>query len=85
MAGPWEKYQQAAQITSGPWSKYQSSSPASAASEAPEEIGTGHAALLGALQGGTFGFADELRKKTSGAAVRESLMLKLIVGLKKYD
>ena len=33
----------------------------------------------------SFGFADELRKKTSGAAVRESLMLKLIVGLKKYD
>lgn len=57
MAGPWEKYQQ----TSGPWNKYQGNvMPAYVSIPSPEkDVGAEQSALLGALQGGSFGFADE--------------------------
>src|SRR5690554_4548905 len=54
---PWERYQQQA---SGPWSAYQRPE--------QQEVGRLEALGLGAQQGATFGFSDEIGAATDAAA-----------------
>lgn len=66
MPGPWEKYQSSEPKSAAPWEKYKQGAPKPAANTALES------GALGAAQGATFGFADELEGAARGVYDRIS-------------